>query len=507
MIVDNEKIIRETIHSLIDWHSIGIEVVGLCKNGIEAYDMILDEYPDIVMTDIKMPGLSGIDLIKRVSQLDRDIEFIILSGYGEFQFAQDAMKYGIRHYLLKPCNEQQIISVLEECKKECLHKKAIESIIEDQNDLNENFHQTIIKNLLISSLLNDDSEEKELSLHTYKQLIDMDSKSYELCYFYYVEEKNKEAALEQVYDFFDAAGITSGAFIVYVPYTLLIFFESSSSIAPKMDHIKNKIYFESQSVSVEYRRKSFSNLKMLLQVLIKELRLYDMIYICDDKARLTPIRNYHYFIKQIEKIIHKIQHHFYKTPEEIIEAIGKLLYAITDFNFFRMLIVETLMRIKDLGQSAINQVHLAEFLLDINQLNDKDILLKKTQKYIETLLSPTDEQTKNKDFIEKLKHYVEVNLSSQNLSLKWLAENYLFMNVDYVSKQFMKQTGQKFSAYLTNIRIEKAKKLLINAELENIADIAEQVGCGNNPQYFSQVFKKHTGITPTAYIKLMKGEN
>lgn len=83
IIVDDEKIIRETIFNLIDWSSMGIEVVGLCKNGIEAYDIILDEYPDIVISDIKMPGLSGLELIKRVSETDHDIEFIILSGYGD----------------------------------------------------------------------------------------------------------------------------------------------------------------------------------------------------------------------------------------------------------------------------------------------------------------------------------------------------------------------------------------------------------------------------------------
>ena len=66
IIVDDEKIIRETIHSLIDWNSLGIDVAAVCKDGIEAFDCILDEYPDIVMTDIKMPGLSGLDLIEKV---------------------------------------------------------------------------------------------------------------------------------------------------------------------------------------------------------------------------------------------------------------------------------------------------------------------------------------------------------------------------------------------------------------------------------------------------------
>ena len=79
--------------------------------------------------------------------------------------------------------------------------------------------------------------------------------------------------------------------------------------------------------------------------------------------------------------------------------------------------------------------------------------------------------------------------------------NGAFMNVDYVSKQFYKQTGEKFSAWLNRQRIEKAKELLLNCDTEKIYTVAEAVGCGNNPQYFSQLFKKYTGMSPTEYIR------
>ena len=119
IIVDDEKIIRETIHSLIDWNSLGIDVVAVCKDGIEAFDCILDEYPDIVMTDIKMPGLSGLDLIEKVRAAQLNTEFIILSGYGEFEFARTAMRYGVKHYLLKPSNETEITQVIVSCVETC----------------------------------------------------------------------------------------------------------------------------------------------------------------------------------------------------------------------------------------------------------------------------------------------------------------------------------------------------------------------------------------------------
>lgn len=88
IIVDDEKTIRDSMRDSIDWNRIGIEIMGLCKNGLEAYDMILDESPDIVLTDIRMPALSGLELIQRITQTGQDIEFIILSGYSEFSYAK-----------------------------------------------------------------------------------------------------------------------------------------------------------------------------------------------------------------------------------------------------------------------------------------------------------------------------------------------------------------------------------------------------------------------------------
>lgn len=102
---------------------------------------------------------------------------------------------------------------------------------------------------------------------------------------------------------------------------------------------------------------------------------------------------------------------------------------------------------------------------------------------------------------------MEKNLSDDDLSLKSIADNYLYMNVDYVSKKFQKETGQKFSAYLTGLRVQRSMELLKGADNDKVQSIAEMVGYGNNPQYFSHVFKKATGMTPSAYIKFSAGGN
>ena len=123
LLLDDEKTIRETIRSFINWEALDIEVVGTAKDGIEAYNMILDLYPDIVLTDIRMPGLSGLELIERMHEINKDMQFIILSGYNEFEYAKTAMQYGVRHYLLKPCSDEKIIASVQSVTEEISRRR------------------------------------------------------------------------------------------------------------------------------------------------------------------------------------------------------------------------------------------------------------------------------------------------------------------------------------------------------------------------------------------------
>jgi YesN/AraC family two-component response regulator len=109
---------------MIDYTSLGYKVIATAKNGMEAYDRIRDDYPDVVITDIKMPILNGLELIERASRIDSRITFILLSGYGEFEYAKQAMKYGVRYYLLKPTDKQELINCLDTIREEKKQKEV-----------------------------------------------------------------------------------------------------------------------------------------------------------------------------------------------------------------------------------------------------------------------------------------------------------------------------------------------------------------------------------------------
>lgn len=108
---------------MIDYTSLGYKVIATAKNGMEAYDRIRDDYPDVVITDIKMPILNGLELIERASRIDSRITFILLSGYGEFEYAKQAMTYGCRYYLLKPTDKQELINCLDTIREEKSKKR------------------------------------------------------------------------------------------------------------------------------------------------------------------------------------------------------------------------------------------------------------------------------------------------------------------------------------------------------------------------------------------------
>lgn len=500
IIADDERVIRETISTLINWAGIGIELIGLCKDGIEAYNMILDESPDIVLTDIKMPGMSGLDLISRISQTDLDTQFILLSGYGEFNYAKEAMKYGVRHYLLKPCNEEQIIASVQQVIEDCYHRRAFRQTQEQQKLLLQNLHNNIIANIVNEGVTLDCIDHHLFK--SYEHFMDFSGNGYELCYLCFLEERSLKECLYNFYEYhrIHAPGIE--VYSIYVQNTLLLFFESYQKNYEPFDDFIRHLQFEKQSVSIRYSRVSYPNLSQLLIQVLNKVKRYGTIY-CMDGFHPIPYCNYKNLIQQVEFLASGIsgsQAHHQETAE-----LTSILSTISNPVFLKQLASGLIIKFSSKAE-ACSPVAATEFLLALNQQHDiyeiRTLVLKKLE---EIVFEFSSEPPRQCDFIEKIQIYVKEHISDPNLTLKWIAENYLYMNVDYVSKKFIRETGSKFSNYLTDLRIQKAKKLLADSDSEKIQLIAEQVGCGNNPQYFSQIFKKNTGMTPSAYIKMIKG--
>ena len=181
------------------------------------------------------------------------------------------------------------------------------------------------------------------------------------------------------------------------------------------------------------------------------------------------------------------------------------LQSISDADFLKQLAASVII-FSVSNNHTYDMVTAAEFLVKLDQENDCSTIFALLKEHLAASYEEYHSSKHAGDISQKIMEYVEKHIEDAELSLKWIAENYLFMNVDYLSKKFLKETGCKFSKYLTDTRIKKAKEILASGNIDSIQCVADMVGCENNPQYFSQIFKKSTGMTPSKYIKMIRGE-
>ncbi|AOH43005.1 hypothetical protein BEQ56_05645 [Anaerolineaceae bacterium oral taxon 439] len=491
LIADDERVIRESISTLIDWKSLGIELIGLAKDGSDAYNMIIDECPDIVLTDIKMPGFTGIELIEKIRKINTLTQFVILSGYGEFEFAKAAMRFGVRHYLLKPCSEQQIIdamqAVVADFERARLHdfggkRRKIERII---------YHHTFL-NMLRDCLLGDCKGNRLMRiLARYEHLLDLYRYPCELIFVKGIKETDSRNIFNLAMGFY---GEGNELTVVYADQNIYFLVRSGDI---------EKIYSSlAESIRIcdcfcEVCTAKFQNLSELMNAFVAEIREASRIvyYSADVIFPIDKDENLHSGIQKEMAIlfddhvgIASLQ------PDSIRNSLAGINDLLSAKHFTISLIISAFSRI-----DVISIIAATEWIEFVNHASSVDEILMVLEMVFKSLGRQRASSQRNKAISYKIRAYVMNHLADSRLSLKWIADNVLYMNEDYISRRFIKESGSKFSDFLTEMRITKAKTLLLEIEADRIADVAARVGFENNPKYFSQIFKKYTGFSPSAY--------
>ena len=160
LIADDEQIVIEGIKDSIDWHQYGIEVVGTAKNGTEALKLAKELKPDIIISDIKMPGLSGLELIEELKEFLPNVKVILISAYEEFDYAKQAISLGVNSYLSKPVKKAEVIDEVSKIKSQLerkLHEEEIAKGLQQRFNenlpiLREHFLNTLIRGTSVSDL-------------------------------------------------------------------------------------------------------------------------------------------------------------------------------------------------------------------------------------------------------------------------------------------------------------------------------------------------------------------
>ena len=317
---------------------------------------------------------------------------------------------------------------------------------------------------------------------------------WKLFYLYYMEPEEKERMLiklqeegEENQDYF---------YGVYVKNTLLLFFREE-----KWGERIRRICGEEFS-DVEIKEETYTDLFELYDRILKKISRYDRIQAVHNFS-VIPILNNQGVLNRIRKILQEFVSCSAEKRKDLCGELKLLMEGATSLEFARMLAGNISISLADMDVLSMSEA--TEFAKDIAQRQQAEEIGERTLNLINTARETLDKASCGYGSLaDRIIEYMKEHLSDPNLTLKQIAQQELYMNVDYVSRQFQRATGVKFSQFLTELRVNRAKELLLHEETNKIQYVAMQVGCGNNARYFSQIFKKTVGKTPSAWAEDMR---
>ncbi|MEH7117333.1 response regulator transcription factor [Neobacillus vireti] len=507
LLVDDERIITDGMSKVIKWESIGTNLIGTAKNGLEAFEKITQNKPDIIISDIKMPGMNGLELVAKVHEHYPEIRFILLSGFSEFDYAKQAMVYGVKHYLLKPCNENTIIDALKELSEELNQQKKRKQFIETMKETLETVlpyaKEQLLKEYVTNIYENND-------LNHYQNLLQLD-----------LEISNVRLILFQIdgqFQFEQLLAIKNIAEQIFKEYILSCSVGELILLLVKDDREKNqllqkveqirKTFFQYYQLDCtiavsEAGRISHANklYKEALDCLNYRFYLGEGSIITREDIDLKNRNGQKEFYFDDQKFCRQVKTGCWAEVEEELTTffnyISNLRMDINSTKSYVIQLFNSMIRLCDSDRINFYLTKLS-VLLELETIQSMNSFFNEIAKEI---TSGFYQQNINKHsaIISRVLEVIENHIGDPQLNLQWVASEMLYMNADYLGKLFKKETGEKFSNYLTKVRINQAINMIENESDVKIFELAEKIGFGENAQYFSQVFKKQTGFTPSEY--------
>jgi len=531
MIADDEIKVCQLIQNLVNWADFDMEVVGVAHNGVEAIELIEQLHPDLVITDIRMPGYDGIEMIRRTKEIDQNIDFIIISGYRHFDYAQSAIRYGVRDYLLKPIKKDEFTATLSKMAQRHKEREGQLSVEEalrhrlksdvdrlrvslfndllftapptpapfDMNSVNTVYHYSFSKGYfqvihiktdlgyrsnaetvkyladktrqLISSILKPLCFDAEVVFHS--------SDAFCLLNF---SEQNKELMRKQYKILLGEMTVQSNLFEQL---------EITIGIGEAVSTLEQvPVSFAAAAAAVEQRLFAGTG------------KLIDGVVASDEKASqslITPeiTKRLNTAIEMLDKysVISIIQD--LKAASEAMRPKGAQGLFKNVCDFYRSVLYQlcsTQLPIEN--ESEL----ISEFITNANNCGSLEALFESLSTAVENILSQviTDKMQADTRPIRQAKQYIQQNYM-QPLSLEEVS-HLIGFNTSYFSTLFKKETNKNFLEYITEVRMEMAKEMLRETRM-SIAEVCSAVGY-SDLKHFTKRFIKHTGIKPTEYRKI-----
>ena len=522
LILDDEPFIREGLKILIDWGKMGFNIVGEAANGKEAIELLEKGNYQLVITDIKMPEMDGIEFVKyiRNSKFSK-IKVIILSGYYEFAYAKQAIQYNVTDYILKPIQKEELTKILlklaqsfnEEVKNQKnkiytehivleRHLNALCSGIYTKNDILyvENKLPCCNKLRYIGIEISGNDEkfallDKHKKIEVVKELSEV-LKAYVHPYDQYVffdtDKRNEIYGIGFIYakSFSIDRGIDEKQYI-----------KNLTEYMKTKQHYQFNVYIGQYTESIENISDSFKS-----ATIAKSFQNYKndkQVAYYDEMSKLK-CKAYGIKKEYIDELIHYTEEN---KVDKIDECIEKIYFNFNEHNIDPKIINITidylLCRLVYLAQELDPEVDQEEVMQYISQCAFEESAIRGSAKHFKIFIKDFAKyllqlrQDNSNSVLKEVDKEIELHYM-QNLSLKSLGEKY-YINSAYLGQIFKKKYGISFKDYLNNYRIERAGELLIRTN-EKVCSIAQMVGY-NNLDYFINKFVKIKGRTPLQYRK------
>lgn len=532
LLVDDEALIREAVSENVKWEKYGYELAGSCENGKEVLEFIKKTPVDVVLTDICMPYMDGMQLSQKLSEEYPSVKIIILSGYDDFEYAKQAIRYGVKEYLLKPITAEEMGDVLITLKEELDKERKVEQKIKELKSAYRKGQKLIYSDILLQ-LIRGSKADEEICRELQEVGLDFHSAVYRVAVVeldLYVrsnkldETRKKESALmafvlhnisQEIVQRNKAGEVCQGG--DYRTYMLLhsdrpIEFRQTvmdicTEIIAQMNqimHLAVNIGLGSYATEIKNIYHSYEEAEEALEYhyVLGGNHVMEIEAIREKKGQAEIDR----FLDEInlhvkESDSQKIQKDFSIMEKELRRCcydrrgVGVVLQRVVDM-------LDELCRRSDIesGQGIASREEILEKALTAGELEEAMEIL---SAHCITICEELDSQknASGKKYALLAMDYIEKNYSNCDLSLN-LVCSYLNISASRFSAIFKQTMGMTFMDVLIGIRMQKAKELLEHTTMKNY-EIAERVGF-NDSHYFSIAFKKITGKTPTEYAKEMR---
>lgn len=494
LVVDDERPIREWIAFCIRNISKEFEICGLASNGKEALDIFSEYLPEILITDIKMPVMNGLDLIKEAKEIKSDVETIVLTSHSDFEYARSAIKYGVSEYVLKTEVDELILKEMLERLKTKINMST--------KDSSEKINKIQLRReSFIKSLLDSDTscitekilEEQSISLKD-DYIFAMALKFCGNMNFFTgsnaIQIPKSEVLINIFYFSYDKDTFVFLGNIRQTPSTLLQF---QSIYEFVLEFQKTHVC----TIGISGVYKGLKNIPVAVSESVKQLKMefYNgeksinrFNNIQDEEAlknfkslstqvkKLVDARDVPGACKKVDEFLSYIE----KNKISNIESVKQCAVNMVDY-----VLSSELIRNENiiLGEDVCDRIYNAKFY------NDFQAMIKR---FFAELASQHDNSTMYSFHVLKAIQYIK-NHYAQNITLSDISKH-LNLNAEYFCRIFKEETHMTFSHYLIDVRLNKSAHLLKNTSMK-VYEVAEAVGYPNI-SYYSKIFKKKFGCNP-----------